>query len=210
MRKDSPEDRLLHLIKGKRNKEKEVEGEPQEAPVAEKSILTKATKQIFLKNKLISPTLLTPINKILITVLVIAAIYFAHTFFSAPYYRDMGVLLAGGAALAPGVIPGGKAKAAGEIDYSTYSRDIRGKELFSAPFVKDTKDTGEPEIDVSKRFSLVGIIAGDRPQAIIEDTETKKTHYLYEGQSINGIKILKVDERKVVLAYEGREITLAL
>ena len=81
--------------------------------------------------------------------------------------------------------------------------------LFSSPFTEE-KLSKEPEVDISKKFSLVGIIAGENPQAIVEDKEAQKTYYLYKGQGFGEVTVEDVGEGRVVLNYKGREIILVL
>ncbi|MBL7156745.1 MAG: hypothetical protein ISS92_01140 [Candidatus Omnitrophica bacterium] len=208
MRPDSPEDRLLHLIKGKYKKRSDT-GEATPA-VAQKSLFTEAVKKIFLKNKIFKPVFLKPINRILVAVLIIASIYFLDSFLYSPY-KDIGSIVPPGETGRVGtdLAPPERPVSPHVKDYSTYSRQIKGKNLFSAPFIKE-EESQVPEIDITKRFNLVGIIAGDEPQAIIEDKEAQKTHYLYKGQSFSGVDILEIGGGKVVLSYKGRQIILVL
>ncbi|MDD2702654.1 MAG: hypothetical protein PHC33_01430 [Candidatus Omnitrophica bacterium] len=70
---------------------------------------------------------------------------------------------------------------------------------------------GNPESFVStlgpesiRDFSLVGIISGDNPQAIIQDNKTQKTYYLNKGQSIAEYTIEEVLSDKVILNAGGQ------
>ena len=63
---------------------------------------------------------------------------------------------------------------------------------------------------MSEQVGLVGIVAGDNPQAIIEDKKAQKTYYLNKGQSFNGYVVEEILENKVVLDYEGKKISLFL
>jgi len=65
--------------------------------------------------------------------------------------------------------------------------------------------------DLAARLSLIGIIAGDPAQAIIEDTQTKKTYFVTAGQPvIEGLVIEEVRGDRVVLALNGEKIELSL
>lgn len=95
-------------------------------------------------------------------------------------------------------------------DYSVYSKAISGKNLFAASKSQSSKRPKAPDMDISKRFSLVGIIAGDDLQAIIEDKDTSKTYYLYEEDSFSGVIVEEIKKGRVVLDYNGENLTLVL
>lgn len=60
-----------------------------------------------------------------------------------------------------------------------------------------------PKIPLSERasrFRLVGILPGEKPQAIIEDTQTQRMIYATQGQYIEGILVESVTAGKVVLS----------
>ena len=205
---DSPEDRLLSLIKGKykngRKNQPSAQGSGGEA-------LAEAGKKIFLKNKGMRAIFSDSINRILAIVLMILLGYLGYSLVF-PAYRNID--LGGNDAFRPGESgPERKSALAAPVaeDYSTYSRAIGGRSLFSAPFDEGSElERTEPEVDLSARFNLVGIIAGEDPQAIIEDKDAKKTHYLYAGQNLNGVSVAEITEGKVVLVYKGREVVLVL
>ncbi|MFC1624072.1 type II secretion system protein N [Candidatus Omnitrophota bacterium] len=94
-------------------------------------------------------------------------------------------------------------------DYSAYSEKIKRRDLFQAP-VRVTTKTAPSTPDLSSRFSLVGIMAGAEPQAIIEDKETQKTYYLYKGQSFNEVNVVEINRSKAILDYKGTKIILVL
>jgi len=208
---DSPEERLLRLIKGKRKKDTKEALPPAESRPGKKLIVEGIIKKIFIKNKLLKSSFLMPVNRILIAALIILFGYFVYSIIFATQ-KD-----AGSAAGERDAAPSAKDALSAEKpvppepkDYSDYSKAIGKKLLFAPPLPEKPKGKELPALDIAMRFILVGIIAGDEPQAIIEDTETKKTHYLYAAQSFNGITVKKIDKRKVVLTHEGEEIILVL
>ncbi|MFH1381145.1 MAG: hypothetical protein ABIH57_03130 [Candidatus Omnitrophota bacterium] len=209
MRVDSPEDRLLRLIKGKHKKKDDSAGQQEQG--RNKSFLKGATKKFFLKNKIFKPSFLKIINRILVIVFIAALIYFVDIFFFNSHKDAVLRIFDGG-------IPYVKDDSTVEDEslapkkesFSSFLKDIQGKELFTAPFLKGEKTSPKEVIDISKRFILVGIITGDEPQAIIEDTKTEKTHYLYKGQSVSGVTIKEISTGRVVLEYEGEEFALVL
>ncbi|MFH1854067.1 MAG: hypothetical protein ABH815_02020 [Candidatus Omnitrophota bacterium] len=64
--------------------------------------------------------------------------------------------------------------------------------------------------DVLKNLNLLGIVAGDDNQAIIEDLESKKTHFLYTGDNLGEYKVLDIKDNKVLLEYKGEKIELRM
>ncbi len=94
--------------------------------------------------------------------------------------------------------------------YSAYKSDIGGKQLFSAAPLRG-KGTGPAAGEASiKNLALVGILAGDKPQAILEEKDSKKTHYLSKGQTLGGISVQDVQDNAVILEYNGVIETLTL
>ncbi len=62
----------------------------------------------------------------------------------------------------------------------------------------------------ASRFRLVGILAGDNPQAILEDSQTQRTIYATRGQLIEGILVESVETGKVVLSADGEHFDITL
>ncbi|MCQ9207476.1 MAG: hypothetical protein NG740_06335 [Omnitrophica bacterium] len=205
----SPEDRLLRLIKGKYKGRAEAVGNSRAA--RKESLLTDVSKKILLENKALRPLFSDSVNKIFVFVLIGLVAYLAYNLLFPPIDLDS---IIGESRPAQDPARAVKVEGAGVSprieDYAVYAKMLRNRKLFSAPVVEKENLAREPEIDISGRFNLVGIIAGDDPQAIIEDKEAKKTHYLYAGQSFSGVTVREVTEGKVVLEYNGKEIMLIL
>jgi len=207
MRTDSPEDRLLRLIKGK------YRGNGlKKAPLAEakETAITGVSKKIFLQNKALKPIFSDSVNRILVIILIVLAAYLAYSFIFPPY-KGMNYFAENMKGASGSVDRTQGSSAASRVqDYSVYSKAI-GRDLFSTPLAEEAEGaSSEAEIDITTRFNLVGIIAGEDPQAIIEDKEAKKTHYLHKGQSLNGVTITEIAEGRVVLEYNGKEAILVL
>lgn len=64
--------------------------------------------------------------------------------------------------------------------------------------------------ELVKDFLLMGIIAGDTFQAIIEDKKTKKTNFLYKGDSLRGFTVYEIKDSSVILDYDGEKIELRM
>ncbi len=64
---------------------------------------------------------------------------------------------------------------------------------------------------LASRLTLMGIMAGDPAQAIIEDTETKKSYFVSTGQLVvEGAVLEQVLENRVILDLDGEKIELSL
>ena len=86
-------------------------------------------------------------------------------------------------------------------------------------FVSPVASTGgsaeiKPPSTDAKQFAakltLTGIITGDPPQAILEDTETKKTYFVSPGQVVDGAVVESVLENRVILNLQGEKVELGL
>ena len=77
MRSDSPEDRLLHLIKGKYKKKSDAA--QVQKTLGQKSISSELTKKVFLESKVLKPSHLNPVNQILVIILVTLLMYLAYS-----------------------------------------------------------------------------------------------------------------------------------
>lgn len=187
----SSEERLLKLIKGEYKKKKKF----------------KASLPISSRRKAPEPVFFKRLNLILRIVLICSLGYLVYEFIPRQNTSDKskaGVLSA--PASGPAIKPALKRIA----DYSVYSKALAGKNLFSSSDSSKAKRAKAPAMDVSKRFSLVGIIAGEKPQAIIEDKDNSKTYYLYEGEAFSGVVIESIQKGKAVIDYNGQNIILVL
>jgi len=89
------------------------------------------------------------------------------------------------------------------------ARDIFNLGALPTPEEKEKESALPPEEAVSKKFSLVGIAWSDNPEAMIEDTESKRTHFVKRGRTINqDIKVVAIFKDRVVLSYEDEEFEL--
>ena len=85
----------------------------------------------------------------------------------------------------------------------------------TSPAVSPSAPTAQTPSDqikaLSARLSLLGIVAGDPPQAIIEDAQTKKTYFVKTGQPVvEGLVVKEVREERVVLELNGETLELSL
>ncbi|NQT47011.1 MAG: hypothetical protein HQ593_06035 [Candidatus Omnitrophica bacterium] len=94
---------------------------------------------------------------------------------------------------------------------SYYLEEMQGRDLFRAPFFQDGEGSRIDDLQEKiKSFSLLGVVAGEDPQAIIEDKEAAKTYFLKKGESFNGVRVLEIFEGKAILDINGEEIEIVL
>lgn len=61
---------------------------------------------------------------------------------------------------------------------------------------------------MSKALVVVGINRGAIPDAILEDSEQKRTHFVKVGDSVNELKVIEIKHSSVVLGYEGETVEI--
>jgi len=65
--------------------------------------------------------------------------------------------------------------------------------------------------ELAARLTLMGIVSGEQAQAIIEDTQTKKTYFVQVGQAVvEGAVLEQVLDNRVILSFKGEQIELTL
>lgn len=91
-----------------------------------------------------------------------------------------------------------------EVDLKATIRQAKKNDIFTlTPQVKPVKKKVRQK-DIST-LKLVGILWSSNPQAMIEDTEIKKTYILNSGDQIDRWKVRKIYNDKVVLIDEKDE-----
>lgn len=81
----------------------------------------------------------------------------------------------------------------------------------AVPTVRPTGPVSGTTKLLASRLNLMGIVSGNPPQAIIEDTQTKKTYFVTAGQPVvEGAVLEQVLDNRVVLDINGEKIELAL
>ena len=74
-----------------------------------------------------------------------------------------------------------------------------------------TTGPSEDAKTLAARLSLIGIVAGESPQAIIEDAQTHKTYFVAKGQTVIGeLVVSAVLQNRVILEFRGETIELSL
>ncbi len=82
-----------------------------------------------------------------------------------------------------------------------------GRNVFGLMRVKER--SGEVQGALTN-LVLVGIIPGATPQAVVEDQTSQKTYYLTQGQSIDDMVLDKIEDKKVLLRFKDKSLTLTL
>lgn len=91
-----------------------------------------------------------------------------------------------------------------------------GRPLFTPPADAPSSSASRVQPSVSgkqlaARLTLMGIVSGNPGQAIIEDSQTKKTHFVTVGQVVaEGAVVEQVLDHHVILDLDGEKIDLTL
>lgn len=91
-------------------------------------------------------------------------------------------------------------------DLSSYISETEKNNPFHVLPITDKAETEELEQKID--LTLVGIIWSHKPQAIIEDTVSKKNFLVYEGDTVDKYKIIEINQTEVKLTSEDGEKTL--
>ncbi|MEE8360318.1 MAG: hypothetical protein V3S04_05265 [Candidatus Omnitrophota bacterium] len=210
----SPEEKLLNLIKKKKKPEAapvqettRVEGsapEMVEAPAKEKAVRISQPAVSF--GGIANFENIKTLNTALFAMLILIILYvFVDIFFIPP--KEIRVT---------GIDEKKYARSVDEIDvrpYSYYSQEMRSKKVFRPSITQERTKSFAPEIiaeEIIGNLTLLGIVTGEVPQAIIEDKKLKKSFFLKEGQSTGGVLLKKIDEGSVTVVYRGEEFNLSL
>lgn len=98
--------------------------------------------------------------------------------------------------------------------YSYYAQQIGKRQLFVPSIGKKEEGASLAKSlslrEIMQDFSLIGIMEGKSPQAIIEDKKAKKTYFLNRGDYLDEIKITDIQKDKVTLEYQGENFDLFL
>lgn len=225
MHKDiSPEEKLLSIIKGKRDipegygapkpESKEIKPLPTDPWNKMDGYILAALKNSFLKNSIPDPLALKAFNKYTIIIISLIAGYFILDLILVSPSRNAASLISSVSVSMPLVPIAGKRTPIETKGYSYYSNRISGRNIFGgSPYIQTESQGYGMELSGEMsggNVALVGIIPGDNPQAIVEDRKNQKTYYLIKGQSIDKITVEDISEDKVVLEYRGKRMTLVL
>lgn len=212
-REFSAEEKLLRLIKKKKKNETPAsEGEaPESAPKKEEAVNHREKKsspllQLLDVNNIVKLEHVNILNNVLFIMLIVVLVYLLVDIFVIPP-KGIGIL--------EGETAEGVREPMEEPEvkpYSYYSKALAGKNVFE-PLIKEERAPSEPEVPVEElmgNLTLLGIVSGENPQAIIEDKAQNKTFFLREGQSAGGILLKKINGEDVTVIYKGEEFNLTM
>lgn len=196
----SPEEKLLRLIRGQK---KQIVSPENKIASREKASLFRLKlpniaiqKYLFLAN----------ISKFVLAAFTISCLYLVYSFISPSFTQNLQLpKTTDEVATEEEVEPVKQVK-----PYGFYSQGLADRQIFGSASQEPEKPIGKINADLLKDMSLVGIVSGDNPQAIIEDKKTQKTYYLTRGQLIGEFRVDDIEQGKVILNYNGQKFELYL
>lgn len=213
----TPEEKLLHLIRRSDKKVPKIKQADQAVPVKDKEPVKPLPPPHFNvpefkqgKNILsgISPGIFTFINRLILFMVLAAFLLFLFDLYSSP--KDISK---SSFPLRPQ--PEKISLKEKEIKpYSYYQQEVSKRNIFgggsSESKVSRAIPTGITFKELVKDLRILGIVSGDKPQVIIEDTKLTKTYFLYTGDYLGDIKIEAINPDSVELEFKGEKINLFL
>jgi type II secretory pathway component PulC len=204
----SPEEKLLRLIRGQKKEEKaakKTEGEPAPSPaVIEVRPVAQEAIQPSLKKYLTLPTIQKAVAVLTGIASLILAASFIYSWFGLKTIRLPKVKPED--TLAASALPKQEGK-----PFEAYLSQIKGRTIFGGVVAQEgSTPMAGINVDLAKDINLVGIVAGENPQAIIEDRKTQKTYYVTKGQFIGELQVEEIQEGKIILNYRGQRFELYL
>ena len=70
------------------------------------------------------------------------------------------------------------------------------------------EDAKNPLAGAISKLKVVGVNRGRVPEALVEDTEARRTYFLKVGDQINGLTVKSIDQRGVLVTHENEEAYL--
>ncbi|MFH1441732.1 MAG: type II secretion system protein N [Candidatus Omnitrophota bacterium] len=213
----SPEERLLHLIKTPKNRNiatssKQVSSSEKntvlssEIPIIDKKSVKKITVLDF-KAKYLT---IFSLRNIIIFIVVLSLIYLIYSLvYSLFLVKTFKTPVIVSSEKTQQEEKAQERKEAPSLEF--YLEETGNRQIFNSPVAaKENKASAAVTSDLLKNLNLVGIIAGENPQAIIEDKKAQKTYYLQKGQFIEEYEITDIQEGKIVLTNNGQKYELYL
>lgn len=200
----SPEEKLLRLIRGQKKQSVTTDKQVGITP-AVSEVKSTIKPSIYLLIKKYSS--LIGIHKIIWIFFVTSCIYLAVSLIYPLVWLKRIKLpqIAAGRTIESKIEPKVEVK-----PYEFYQEGIANKQIFGARFSQDVEKPTAVGLDFMKDINLVGIIAGENPQAIIEDKKAQKTYYLSKGQFMGEFQLEGIGEGKIILNYNGQRYELYL
>lgn len=199
-----PEEKLLRLIRGKKSPPslapdgKPLQAAPPTAFLSFKGIFSGMGAGFFARPGLDS-------GKILFVLFVCSAVYFAAVLAQPWLGAAKRSFLPNDDFSEPAEI---QIKSMKPVDF--YLEGVREKNLFR----QTASPAAHPVIKMAgedlENFILVGVIAGDDPQAVIEDKKNTRTYYVRQGQYVGDFQVQGILEGKIILSQGDESFELYL
>lgn len=199
-----PEEKLLRLIRGNKNNGMAVNKADKETAVDLKTTPKFYSPYLFQRLALIFNL------RIILWVLFIAACFYSAIAFIYPWIGLQGVKFSQVTPEEISKFDNTTVKNVAPSEF--YLEGIGNRRIFASPAKQEIYKEplkGAPQ-DLLKDISLLGIVSGESPQAIIEDKKTQKTYYLNKGQFIGELQITDIKEGKIILDFNGQSFELNL
>lgn len=200
-----PEEKLLRLIRGKKSKLSSAsDGSPAHAAPPAASL---SFKRFFSGRGAGFPAgLRVDSGKILFVLFISSAVYFAAVLVQPWLGRAKRSFLPKDDFSESAEI---QIKGMKPVDF--YLEAVRAKNLFrqtaAPPAARPVVKMAGEDL---KNFILVGVIAGDDPQAVIEDKKNSRTYYVRNGQYVGDFQVQDILEGKIVLSQGDQSFELYL
>lgn len=218
MAKDfSPEEKLLRLIRSKSPKQAHPEGavsQGQAGGDVHKSVSIPVARKPH-KDISIRPAQVLRLENLNLALILLLA---GLLIFSVPFFlrkqKNTLEALEEKIKLQQGLSKG-KAQDLQRPPFDYFSSEVGTRNIFQ-PILQEeaagqTPVAEGPKLeDVKSQLSLLGIIGGDKPQAIIEDKKAQKTYFVNKGETFSDIEVKDILENKVVLSYKNQQFELVL
>lgn len=96
--------------------------------------------------------------------------------------------------------------------YDRLEQLLAERNLFVSPdtlFVADGAGQQNSALDDLRiRLRLVGILLDDKPQAMIEESGQQRTHIVGIRDQVAGATVISIEEKKIILEYNGEQLEL--
>ncbi len=154
------------------------------------------------------------INKVLLVVSIITAFFFSSSLFSGMRLLQQKISFN----LDSSIAQNERDFSAAYKALSEYLKSIQKRNIFQPYEKKEVVEEQVPEetkriATLAKSFKLVGISWLDSPEtasAMIEDTVSGITYFLKEGEKVNDVMIKTIYADRIIISYEGEELTIRL
>ncbi len=201
----SPEEKLLRLIKGAGRHAAEHKTAVRAAAAPAEASVARPAEALPAKGPRKAVAWQHIVLRVLLAALIGSGIYLAFALVY-PFFA-FGPVPA--APLTPE--PGADQTQSARQPVEYYTQAPLARQLFSGEESSGASGlAGVATADILKEISLVGIISGDNPQAVIEDKRSQKTLYVAKGQSVGAFLVAEILEGKIILNYKGQRYELYL